>query len=125
MRGYRVVHSSVGCHDKGLEVGPLASGPQPEAGLEPFGRHLLETVDAQVHPHAIESLLDGRDNAGLPRARRAVENHDLAHTIEHHGLPVQPERTRKYLVWGQMLGHLSLAFLLGPRDRSSSRSLCA
>src|SRR6201999_3660027 len=54
MRSNRFVHGAVEILDKRLKVGSLTAGTQADAELISLGCHLLETVDAQVQPHALE-----------------------------------------------------------------------
>ena len=40
--------------------------------------HLHKPINAQVHPHAIERVLDNVDDARLPGSRRAIQDDDLS-----------------------------------------------
>ena len=78
VRGDRFVHGGVERWNKRLEVLLVAAGSQADTGAIARRRCGKEGVDAEVHPRAVEGLLDGGGDAGLTRARRAVEDDDLA-----------------------------------------------
>jgi len=76
--GNGLVHPAVERGHQWLQVRAFTARTKADAGLIPGWRHRLETVHPEVHPHAVESFLDGGGDAGLARPWRAVQQDDLA-----------------------------------------------
>src|SRR5919202_869287 len=93
VRGDSLVHGAVQDHHEGLEVGAFSPRPQSNPRLVTVGGHRLEAIVPEIHPHAVERVLDHGGDAGLPRSRRAIQHHDLAWRtyVCHASPPLDPQ----------------------------------
>ena len=77
--GRRWTHKA---RDKGSERVPRCPGVRRRSQPHPWQvagwGHLHKPINAQVHPHAIERVLDNVDDARLPGSRRAIQDDDLS-----------------------------------------------
>jgi hypothetical protein len=77
--GDRFVQPGVGKLYERLEIRALSAGTQSDPRPVALRRDMPdEDVDAQVHPWAVEGLLDGGDDARLSGPRGTVKDDDLA-----------------------------------------------
>jgi hypothetical protein len=76
--GDRFIERRIEFGHKDLEIRALATRPQTDPRTTFQRCDLGIGVDTEIHPDAIETLLNGSRNARLPRSGRAVQDDDLA-----------------------------------------------
>jgi hypothetical protein len=74
----RLIHGAIQPRDQRLKVRPLTARSQPNPRLIGCGRHRLEAIDSQIHPHTRERVLNNHRDARFSRAWRPIQNHDLS-----------------------------------------------
>ena len=79
VRGDRLIQRCVHQRHKRFNLRPLSTGPQTDSRSIAWRNDVAnEHVGTQIHPDTVERFLDGGDDARFPRARRAIQDDDLA-----------------------------------------------
>ena len=88
VRGDCFVEAAIERGDQRLQVGPLPTGAQSNARLVLRWRHRLEAIHPDVHPHAVEGLLDRGGNARLPGTGHTIQEDNTTRFGEWHVGPL-------------------------------------